>query len=1637
MTKTKPAVSELVGALVLTGIITVVFIIISSNLLSQPLPVEHPAIEFDLSYVCNNDSPDTLLINHGRGDAFKVFDISIKNESGSEFYLRVNGEKWSISNESGDNTFKLIKYNTSDIRYNYFSIGDQLEGESYNFRNTPTIQFIERKPNGAEFLLWEKKAGAGSTCYNVTCPGYVAPPYAAFTAVPQRADVNVTITFDPSGSKVNDIAYPIKWYRWNFGDGTATQVKTDSSTITHTYTQYGLYTATLIVATDCGTDSVSHIITITDIACDSSVTADFTTNPSPPTQIGGTSLTVSFTNTSTSVNSTIVSWLWNFGDGATSTDTNPTHIYSYGSYYARLTVTDSCGKSDTKVVQVSLLNDSDCFVSPLILVTPGTSGYEPYTVTLTDGSTTSIGTITSWLWDFGDGTNANTKGPFNKTYPNGTYIINLTVTNSCGAASSTTQTITVLSGYIITASAGSGGSISPSGNVNVPSGGDQSFIISNSTCYKIQDVRVDGTSLTGPFTSPYTYTFTNVHANHDIYATFSSAYYNITSSTGSNGSITPFGITNVSCGGSQTYNITPDNCYSIANVLVDGVSQGAITTYKFSNLQADHTISATFTPKTYNISATIGTGGIISPLGITPVICNGSQTYTITPNTCYLIANVLVDGSSVGSPTTYTFSNVSADHTISAIFAQKTYNINATAGTGGTISSPGNNSASCGSNKTYIINPENCFSIADVLVDGISQGIISQYTFTNVQADHTISATFTLKPYHINATAGTGGTISPVGNNIISCGGSQTYTIVPNACYSVSSVLVDGISQGAITVYTFSNVTADHTISAAFSIKIYNITATAGTGGTISPVGNNTISCGGNQTYTIVPNACYSISSVQVDGISQGAITVYTFSNVTADHTISATFSLKTYNITAYAGSNGVITPSGNTTVSCGGSQTFNITPNACYFVSSVLVDGVSQGAINTYTFSNVTADHTISAIFILKPYNITATAGPGGSISPSGITSVNCGAGQIYNITPNACYSVANILVDGVSQGSITTYTFSNVQTDHTIDATFTLKSYNITATAGTGGSISPGGISSVTCGNNLTYTVTANSCYNITNVSINGVSQGPHTNPYTYTFTNVQSNQTISALFALKTYEILASAGAGGNISPSGSVYTTCGFNQSFTITAASCYNISSILVDGTPLSGTLTSPYTYTFANVQTTHTISAAFTLKNYIITASAGSNGSISPSGSVSVTCGTNQSFVITANSCYNISSILIDGSAVTGPFTSPYTYTFTNIQAGHTISAAFASSSYIINATATTGGTIFPSGFVSVSCDNNQTFTITPNSGYGIDNVVVDGVSIGIISSFTFTNVQANHTIIASFAQSTGRCAISGYITNATTGVGVAGIRVDVWDNSRTTILRSGVSQSNGYFAINHPRPGSATRVDLNCPDQGTWYTTSPTSPLRGWYDGILINPGGKCDVEDRDFEGLNIVSGNGDFLWNSNSKPGYINSGGEFSFVVGAPVSSNAYIYINGVQYTFAVNDMVKIILLSNQTGGNVFFSSVSGTNQMLTTLAFSNVALYKNGALLASGQCTGGTYIPNMTLISSTLTMTIPTGVDAWTNFIWGGTTIINGNDDKGIVISNIVPSSGTVAGVIKVMQLNIGGGYYRGQGSGFVLL
>ena len=167
-----------------------------------------------------------------------------------------------------------------------------------------------------------------------------------------------------------------------------------------------------------------------------------------------------------------------------------------------------------------------------------------------------------------------------------------------------------------------------------------------------------------------------------------------------------------------------------------------------------------------------------------------------------------------------------------------------------------------------------------------------------------------------------------------------------------------------------------------------------------------------------------------------GAVTTYTFSNVSANHEIYAAFIPSgTYVISSGASPDGTISPSGYTLVSQGASKTLTITPNSGYRVYNVWVDGSWVGPVTSYTFSNITANHEIYALFLpVGTFAIWAGADSGGSISPPDTVVVSQGASKTLTITPNAGYRVYNVWVDGSWVGPVTSYTFSNITADHMI---------------------------------------------------------------------------------------------------------------------------------------------------------------------------------------------------------------------------------------------------------------------------------------------------------------------------------------------------------------------------------------------------------------------------------------------------------------------------------------------------------------------------------------------------------------------------------------------------------------------------
>lgn len=216
-----------------------------------------------------------------------------------------------------------------------------------------------------------------------------------------------------------------------------------------------------------------------------------------------------------------------------------------------------------------------------------------------------------------------------------------------------------------------------------------------------------------------------------------------------------------------------------------------------------------------------------------------------------------------------------------------------------------------------------------------------------------------------------------------------------------------------------------------------------------------------------------------------------------------------TYSISVLAGDHGSISPGSAVTLDEGSGQVFAISPAAGYHIADVIVDGLSKGAISSYAFSQVSANHTIEAIFAIDTHQITASAGANGNISSLGTIDVDHGASKSYTMIPAIGHHVADVLVDGVSMGAVPAYTFSQIQADHTIHATFAVDTFAITAAAGADGTITPAGVVNVTYGGSQTFTFAANSGFRIADVQVDGQSMGPIGS---HTFSNVTSAHTIA---------------------------------------------------------------------------------------------------------------------------------------------------------------------------------------------------------------------------------------------------------------------------------------------------------------------------------------------------------------------------------------------------------------------------------------------------------------------------------------------------------------------------------------------
>jgi len=718
-----------------------------------------------------------------------------------------------------------------------------------------------------------------------------------------------------------------------------------------------------------------------------------------------------------------------------------------------------------------------------------------------------------------------------------------------------------------------------------------------------------------------------------------------------------------------------------------------------------------------------------------------------------------------------------------------------------------------------------------------------------------------LVSFTVTPSAGANGSINPSTPQTVNYNGTASFTVTPNTGYQIASVTgCSGTLSG--NTYTTGPITGDCAVTATFAINTYTITASAGSNGSINPSGAVSVNYGANQSFSITPSANYHVADVQVDGSSVGAVDGYTFNNVMANHTIGATFD-----------KSDTTPPTGSITINSG--ATYTNTTSVTINLSASDPSGVSQMCISNTQSCLTWENYTSSKSWTL----------PAGD----GTSTVHVWYQDKLGNADTAPYSASITLdttapvltISTLSDGSWTNNELLNVAGEVTDDTGIQQLTVNeAVVTVNPDGSFSypinlqegPNTITVIAtdlAGNQSTDTRTINLDQYAPIIAITSPADNVKTKQSPIDVTGTVDDQStvtvkvndanplpaqvngndfsllqITLVYGMNTIEVTATDLA-RNTSTAKRTVTFDDQNPSLSVTdppqdvktnqanmtiKGEVSDITAVTVTVTmdsdiyaPLvtSGQFEQPVTFTAEKTyqmyvtarnevgnETTVQRNVVYDITPPSVTldpvkSPTNSNsqlltGTMGPAATVSVTCST------------------ATVGAVTYPTATTWTVSLSNMQEGSnaiTVTAAddagngsgnvtttiVVHTTYTITASAGSNGSISPSGTITVNYGSNQTFTITPNTRYRVVNVLVDGSSVGAVTTYTFSNVTANHTISATFSNTynltvTKAGTGSGTVTSSPAGIN-CGSRCSAAYNNGTSVTLTASKNTDSFFA--------------------------------------------------------------------------------------------------------------------------------------------------------------------------------------------------------------------------------------------------
>lgn len=269
----------------------------------------------------------------------------------------------------------------------------------------------------------------------------------------------------------------------------------------------------------------------------------------------------------------------------------------------------------------------------------------------------------------------------------------------------------------------------------------------------------------------------------------------------------------------------------------------------------------------------------------------------------------------------------------------------------------------------FLVTPEDSMDIADVLIDGVSQGPEAEIALGPLGDDHILEALFGIKTFNVTGeVSGDAYGVVTVDPSEVEWGGSAEAVVSADAHAHIVSVSVDGevlegVAGTSLYTHRFTDVRENHQIRAAFAIDTHVLTVNASGDGSVSLDPEGPVYPFGTEvTLTAVPEVDSRFDGWSGDlGSTVSPATV----TVTRDMSVTAVFSPKSFTVTAVARAGGGVSPT-SAQVDWGDWLIVTVTPDRGYVISDVVVDGESVGPLTRYTFVNVREEgHRLEARFV------------------------------------------------------------------------------------------------------------------------------------------------------------------------------------------------------------------------------------------------------------------------------------------------------------------------------------------------------------------------------------------------------------------------------------------------------------------------------------------------------------------------------------------------------------------------------------------------------------------------------------------------------------------------------------------------